>query len=116
SLMVVLPSMSGSALRFSASTNHRNREAGLAVLRALRWHGVAMVEFRQRSDGTPVFLEVNGRFWTSLPLAIHAGVDFPALLAEIAEFSDTRSRAEYRVGVRCRWLLGDVRHLIEVWR
>jgi predicted ATP-grasp superfamily ATP-dependent carboligase len=92
------------------------REQGLAVLKALRWHGVAMVEFRLRPDGTPVFLEVNGRFWNSLALAVHAGADFPALLAELAEHGDVEPPGAYRVGVRCRWLLGDARHLAEVWR
>lgn len=112
----VRPTGSGSALRVSALLDPRVRAAGLAILQALGWHGVAMVEFRVRPDGTPVFLEVNGRFWNSLPLAIYAGVDFPALLAEVAEFGDTRTVATYREGVRCRWFLGDARHLIEVWR
>jgi hypothetical protein len=63
-----------------------------------------------------VFLEVNGRFWNSLPLAVYAGVDFPALLAELAERGDVDAVADYRAGVRCRWMLGDFRHLLEVWR
>jgi predicted ATP-grasp superfamily ATP-dependent carboligase len=127
----VRPTGSGSAVRESAWPLPQVREAALAVLSALRWHGVAMVEFRLRADGTPVFLEVNGRFWNSLPLAVYAGVDFPALLAELAEHGDTRAmkagnadkadnsnKAEraYRAGVRCRWMLGDFRHLLEVWR
>ncbi len=112
----VRPTGSGSALRVSAPLEPRVREAGVAILRALGWHGVAMVEFRIRSDGTPVFLEVNGRFWNSLPLAIYAGADFPAMLAEIAEHGDVRCANGYEIGVRCRWLLGDFRHLVEVWR
>jgi predicted ATP-grasp superfamily ATP-dependent carboligase len=112
----VRPTGSGSALRVSVSADGLVREQGLAVLRALKWHGVAMVEFRLRPDGTPVFLEVNGRFWTSLALAVHAGADFPALLAELAERGDVAPPGPYRVGVRCRWLLGDARHLAEVWR
>jgi predicted ATP-grasp superfamily ATP-dependent carboligase len=75
-----------------------------------------MVEFRVRADGTPVFLEVNGRFWNSLALPIHAGVNFPALLAELAENGDVPLTTTYREGVRCRWLLGDARHLVEVLR
>jgi hypothetical protein len=87
-----------------------------AVLRALGWHGVAMVEFRIRADGEPVFMEVNGRFWNSLALAVYAGADFPAMLVEMAERGDVKSRRDYRTGVRCRWMLGDLRHLMEVWR
>jgi predicted ATP-grasp superfamily ATP-dependent carboligase len=76
-----------------------------------------MVEFRLRSDGTPVFLEVNGRFWNSLALAVYAGVDFPRLLAELGLRGDTAAGGgTYRAGVRCRWWLGDVRHLVEVFR
>ena len=112
----VRPTGSGSAVRISARPDPRMREAALAILQALRWHGVAMVEFRVRPDGTPVFMEVNGRFWNSLPLSVYAGADFPALLAELAERGDVAASSDYRLGVRCRWLLGDARHLIEVWR
>ena len=74
-----------------------------------------MVEFRQRADGKFVFLEVNGRFWNSLPLACYAGADFPAAVAEIADRGDCSPMQDYEVGVRCRWLLGDFRHLLSVW-
>jgi predicted ATP-grasp superfamily ATP-dependent carboligase len=61
-------------------------------------------------------MEVNGRFWHSLALACYAGVDFPALLARMAEQGDIETRTDYRSGIRCRWLLGDARHLVEVWK
>lgn len=112
----VRPTGSGSSLRVSTKPDPRLRAASLALLEALEWHGVAMVEFRQRDDGTLVFLEINGRFWNSLALAVHAGADFPAWLAELAETGDVRSPTDYQAGVRCRWLLGDVRHLLEVMR
>jgi predicted ATP-grasp superfamily ATP-dependent carboligase len=111
----VRPTGSGSALRQSVPVQPVLRDASLAILRALEWHGVAMVEFRMRPDGTPVFLEVNGRFWNSLALAVYAGADFPRLLADMAETGDCETRLEYRIGVRCRWLLGDVRHLAAVF-
>jgi predicted ATP-grasp superfamily ATP-dependent carboligase len=110
------PTGSGSSVRVSVKPDPKLRDAGLAILQALNWSGVAMVEFRVRSDGTPVFMEVNGRFWVSLALAVYAGIDFPVLLASVAEESDVSSPHDYRVGVRCRWLLGDFRHLVEVWR
>ena len=111
----VHPTGSGSALRESTAPDPRVKEASLAILRALNWHGAAMVEFRMRPDGTPVFLEVNGRFWNSLPLACYSGVDFPALVAQIAEHGDIPPALGYRSGVRCRWFLGDFRHLVAVW-
>jgi predicted ATP-grasp superfamily ATP-dependent carboligase len=110
----VRPTGSGSAVRVSVRVDSKLREAALAILQSLNWHGVAMVEFRLRADGTPVFLEVNGRFWNSLPLAVYAGADFPAMVAEMAESGDVKSSTTYAAGVRCRWLLGDFRHLLEV--
>ncbi|HKG15739.1 MAG TPA: hypothetical protein VKB12_20630 [Pyrinomonadaceae bacterium] len=112
----VRPTGSGSAVRESVAVTAEIREAGLAILKALKWHGVAMVEFRVRADGVPVFLEVNGRFWNSLPLAVYAGADFPAALASMAERGDVEPSFDYEEGVRCRWLLGDFRHTLEVMR
>ena len=112
----VHPTGSGSALRESVPLNPKIRDSSLALLKALNWHGVAMVEFRLRDDGVPVFLEVNGRFWHSLALACFAGADFPALLARMAEFGDVERPTAYTTGVRCRWLVGDFRHLVEVWK
>ena len=112
----VRPTGSGSSLRVSTTPNTALRESALAILTALRWHGVAMVEFRQPDQGAPVFLEVNGRFWNSLALAVHAGADFPSWIAEMADQGDVRPSSGYDVGVRCRWMLGDVRHLVEVFR
>jgi predicted ATP-grasp superfamily ATP-dependent carboligase len=52
------------------------------LLGALRWTGLAMVEFRTGPDG-PVLMEINGRIWGSLPLAVKSGVDFPARLVAL---------------------------------
>ncbi|MGB9072540.1 MAG: ATP-grasp domain-containing protein [Terriglobales bacterium] len=112
----VHPTGSGSAVRVSVEPEPEIRRASLAILEALHWHGVAMVEFRRQPGKSPVFMEVNGRFWNSLPLACYAGVDFPALLAHMAEHGDVPPAQGYRTGVRCRWFLGDFRHLIQVWQ
>src|SRR6185437_146797 len=112
----VHPTGSGSSLRVSVAPDPELRAAGLKLLRALHWHGVAMVEFRLPNQGGPFFLEVNGRFWNSLPLAVNAGCDFPALLARMAETGKPVSGNGYEIGLRTRWLLGDFRHLIAVWR
>jgi predicted ATP-grasp superfamily ATP-dependent carboligase len=79
---------------------------GLRLLEALEWHGVAMVEFkRDARDGRFVLMEVNPKFWGSLALAVHAGVDFPHLLYRMAVDGDVGPVRDYRVGVRCRRLL-----------
>ncbi len=112
----VYPTGSGSAVRVSIEPDPEIRRCSLSILSALHWHGVAMVEYRREAGCSPVFMEVNGRFWHSLALACYAGVDFPALLACMAEQGDIKPSMGYRSGVRCRWLLGDARHLAEVWK
>jgi len=112
----VYPTGSGSAVRESVQPDPEIRLSALAILKALQWHGVAMVEFRKADGHAPVFMEVNGRFWNSLPLACYAGADFPAMLACMAENGDVEPLKSYRTGVRCRWFLGDARHLAEVWK
>jgi predicted ATP-grasp superfamily ATP-dependent carboligase len=84
------------------------------LLRALDWRGVAMVEFkRDMRDGTLRLMEINGRFWGSLQLAIDAGVDFPSLLIEMSQ-GRRSPPPKYEEGVRTRWLLGDLDSLIGV--
>jgi predicted ATP-grasp superfamily ATP-dependent carboligase len=83
------------------------------LLVALGWRGVAMVEFkRSAATGVPYVMEVNGRFWGSLQLAIDAGVDFPALLVRAALGETLPPPPPIRPDVRLRWLWGDVDHLI----
>ncbi len=81
------------------------------LLDRAHWHGVAMVEFRGTQDGIPYLMEVNPRFWGSLQLAIDAGVDFPGLLYDLASGTATSGPASYRLGIRTRWLLGDLDRL-----
>src|SRR6266545_4703749 len=85
---------------------------GLRLLDALDWQGVAMIECkRDPATGRQVIMEVNGRFWGSLQLAIDAGVDFPALLVRCAAGETVPECRDYDVGVRSRWFWGDVDHL-----
>jgi hypothetical protein len=58
--------------------------SGKAILDALQWHGVAMVEFKYRPDVEDyVFIELNGKFWGSAELALSAGVNFGADLIRV---------------------------------
>jgi hypothetical protein len=82
------------------------------LLARLDWQGVAMVECKQDQEtGRYVFMELNGRLWGSLQLAVDAGVDFPGLLADCAHARPAGPPPAYREGVRSRWLWGDVDHL-----
>jgi predicted ATP-grasp superfamily ATP-dependent carboligase len=71
-----------SSFRESVPVDPVMREYATRLLAALDWTGLAMVEFRVGPDG-PVLMEINGRIWGSLPLAVKSGVDFPIRLAEL---------------------------------
>ena len=87
-------------------------ERGLRLLRDVGWQGIAMLEFKtDRATGQSYLMEINGRLWGSLQLAIDAGVDFPALLVACA-LGDKVAAPAYRTGVRNRWWWGDVDHLL----
>jgi len=77
---------------------------------ALQWDGPAMFEFKQAGQHErPVLMEVNGRFWGSLALAIGAGVDFPRLLYEAAVLGQTTRVFTYRVPYFARHTIRDLR-------
>jgi predicted ATP-grasp superfamily ATP-dependent carboligase len=87
-------------------------EPGVRLLDALNWQGVAMVECKREPEtGHEVIMEINGRFWGSLQLAVDAGVDFPALLARCAAGERVPETRAYQTGIRSRWFWGDVDHL-----
>ena len=88
------------------------QSAATTLLAAVGWTGVAMVEFRIATDGTPYLMEVNGRFWGSLQLSIDSGIDFPWLLYRLTHGMAVDAPAPYTVGRRLRWLLGDCDSLL----
>jgi predicted ATP-grasp superfamily ATP-dependent carboligase len=67
-----------------------------------------MVEFKQdRRTGELRLMEINGRFWGSLQLAIDAGVDFPGILVNLASGAHPPPVIDFRIGVKTRWFWGD---------
>lgn len=79
------------------------------ILSSLKWHGVAMAEFKYNEKEKKGWLiEINPRFWGSLALPIQAGVDFPYLLYKMAVDGDIETVLDYKEDVAVRWLLGDV--------
>jgi predicted ATP-grasp superfamily ATP-dependent carboligase len=102
-----------SVLREAVAIDPVAADYATRLLRALGWHGVAMVEFkRDRVTGVPILMEVNARFWGSLQLAIDAGVNFPVEAVKLWLGEPVGTQTAYHVGVRSRWLLGDLDHLL----
>jgi protein-tyrosine-phosphatase/predicted ATP-grasp superfamily ATP-dependent carboligase len=89
----------GSSLRKSVPLHPDMLKDTEKLAKHAQLEGVAMFEFRynQASDSF-VLLEVNARFWGSLPLAVYAGTDFPVLLASSRCTADTITATQYRTG------------------
>jgi predicted ATP-grasp superfamily ATP-dependent carboligase len=73
-----------------------------ALIRELDWTGVAMVEFKKDDDYR--LMEVNPRFWGSLPLATRAGINFPHLLCRLAMGEAIGEAPKAQAGVKLRFL------------
>lgn len=110
------PSGGISVLRESVPVDPVAGAHARALLEALQWHGVAMVEFKQdHRDGQLKLMEINGRLWGSLQLAIDAGIDFPVMMAGLLAGERIEAIATYRTGVLTRWLWGDIDSLLSLF-
>lgn len=90
-------------------------ERSIALLRALQWSGPAMVEYRyDESTGEACLMEINGRYWGSQPLAFHAGAHFAWYAYATAERQAPPSSAPYRVGLRCRFFVPELKRLVRI--
>lgn len=107
------PSGGVSVYRESVPADPSLVDRSRALLEHFGWRGVAMVEYKlDEVTGIPYLMEINGRFWGSLQLAVDAGVDFPTLLLAAAAGECPSPVLHYRSGVRSRWWWGDVDHLL----
>ncbi|CAN7618921.1 hypothetical protein [Massilia sp. LjRoot122] len=74
-----------------------------------------MVEYRHDpATGESALMEVNGRFWGSLPLAYHAGAEFPFLCYQLLGNNEAVANTTYRSGIRCRYMVPETRRLVRI--
>ncbi|HET9835685.1 MAG TPA: ATP-grasp domain-containing protein [Rhodanobacteraceae bacterium] len=91
-------------------------KAATKLLAHLRWHGVAMVEFKIAANGDYRLLEINPRLWGSLPLPVAAGVNFPLGLLRLAREEPLGEQPHYRRGLCLRDLGADLHWFRQAWR
>lgn len=86
----------------------------IALLRSMGWEGVAMVEYRfDPVSGQAGLMEVNGRFWGSLPLAYHCGAGFAWLTYAVLGNNEEPQIPRPRDDLRCRFMVPETKRL---WR
>ncbi|MDR2839005.1 MAG: hypothetical protein LBV49_10665 [Azonexus sp.] len=97
-------------------TEHADlQEKSLALLRAIGWEGVAMVEYRlDRQTGKAVLMEINGRFWGSFPLAVQCGAGFALLAYLVNGLGRKAALGEVESGRRCRMMSTEIKRLIRI--
>lgn len=89
--------------------------SGRRLLDELDWHGLAMVEFLRDSEtGEFKLMEINPRFWTSLPFTIQAGVDLPYYYWLLATGRGEEIDADFDVGIAGHLLRGELLYLQSV--
>lgn len=107
----------GSSYRKAVALNEEMLAHSRKMLSHLRWTGVVMVEYKQNpATGEFVLMEINGRFWGSLPLAIASGVDFPFYLYQLLVRGEASSPGPYRIGLYGRNLKQDMIWFVNNWR
>jgi predicted ATP-grasp superfamily ATP-dependent carboligase/protein-tyrosine-phosphatase len=108
-----LPSTGGvSVLAVTEPVSSLLGDYAVRLLRAMKWEGVAMVEFRvDRPTRQVALMEVNGRYWGSLRLSILAGVDFPWYEWQLAHGQRPEISGHYRIGVSARWTSGTLQRI-----
>ena len=86
------------------------------LLRHIGWQGPAMVEYRHdAATGQAALMEINGRFWGSLPLASQAGARFGlGTYYALGLERPLPPTPSYRVGRQCRYMIPETRRLLAV--
>ncbi len=82
------------------------------LLRALEWEGQAMVEYRYEPEaGRYWLMEVNGRFWGSLPLARHCHAHFAWEAYRRAVLCQTDAAPQPLDSLRARYMVPETKRL-----
>lgn len=90
-------------------------ERSRALLKALNWNGVAMVEYRYDPDsGSYWLMEINGRFWGSFPLASGSGIGFASNLVQAVGNGGQPIPSEPRHDLKCRYMIPELKRIARI--
>jgi biotin carboxylase len=80
----------------------------LKIIEATKYNGVIGFDFRQRNDGSFVFLECNPRFWYNMELTMLAGANFVKAGVESPDYQTFNASLVGKVVIRPRSLFRKV--------
>ena len=106
------PATGGPSCFCESIFNRELAEYAVKLLSALKWEGVAMVEFKGSPETGFYLMEINPRFWGSSALAPNSGCNmayalYRAACGETAE-GEYIPAPNYKVGHRMRFLIQDL--------
>jgi len=108
------PASGGNSTVITGMRDPKMRDHAAEVVAALDWTGPIQVEFMRTPDDEYYLIEVNGRYWGSVPLAVDSGVDVPWLHLCQLHGSTPANPPVYRDDVvHQRLLYGDCKWLAE---
>jgi len=91
----------------SVATDPRLVERAASMLASVGHWGLAQLDLVV-SEHDAFVIDVNPRFYSCLPLSLACGVNIPAAWHAVATGRTARPSSNYPVGVRYRWLEGDL--------
>ena len=86
-------------------------QGAAGLFKSLGWFGLAQLQFIVAPDGSARLIDLNGRFYGSLALALAAGVNLAGTWAAAAT-GRAAPTAHARAGVNYQWLEGDARRAL----
>jgi len=107
------PRGSASSARKSVVVDPQILAFSRLLVKSTGFQGILMVEFKKDPPtGRTVLMEINGRPWGSLQLPIECGIDYPGHVVRwCLEGTVPPEQIDYKKGITCRWLAGDLEHL-----
>lgn len=109
----VWPSEAGGAsLAVSVSPDDQLVGAATQMLAAVGFSGLAQLDFIDAVDG-PLLVDVNPRYYASMPLALACGVNLPAVWHDVVRGDRPPPERRYPIGVSFRWLEADLRAAVK---
>ncbi|RBW70188.1 ATP-grasp domain-containing protein [Bacillus taeanensis] len=92
------------------------------IVQALDWTGILMIEFKGITEEDAYFMEVNGRPWGSMDLAISSGVEFPRMMLDLFVHNlsyqklQKNYQQDYELDAYSKWIVGElnfIRYLLK---
>ncbi|HEY6769031.1 MAG TPA: ATP-grasp domain-containing protein [Candidatus Sulfotelmatobacter sp.] len=106
------PRGSASSARKSIPLNDQLVALSSKLMKEIGFEGIAMVEYKKTADKRMVLMEINGRPWGSMALAVASGIDYPRYLIDwnLTGALPPRNVA-YKPDIVCRRIVGELTHL-----